>query len=158
MQKVSSKQTAIILGSLFITGLIIKMIVGTDNSISNTATGAPQPILAESKADAAANDQASKEYAVKVKSQLQVDLKSVDVHLADKGSLKWLFVTISLGEWQSLSSQSKKDLPTLLIRQMKTQFPNAGLKVSIGIDADQALAEADWTQTSNDPNIKIIGE
>lgn len=158
MQKASSKQTALILGGLFLTGLIIKIIVGTDDSISNTVTGVPQPVLVESKVNVAANEQASKKYAAKVKSQLQTDLKSVDVHLVDDGSLKWLFVTVSLLEWQSLNSQSKKDLPALLIRQMKTQFSNTGLKVSIGINADQTLAEADWTQISNDPTIKIIGE
>lgn len=153
MQKASSKQTAAVVVSLVLAAIFIKAIVGTDNSKSNTATVTQQEVPPK-----VAHKQDSKDYAAEVKSQLQADLKSADVHLADEGSLKWLFVTVTLDEWQSLNSQDKKDLTTLLIRHMKTKFPNNGLKVSIGINADQPLAEADWAQTSNGPNITVIGD
>lgn len=158
MQKVTNKQTAFIIASLVLAVVVIKIIVGGDEPKPNTATATHQEAPTATKADTTSHEQASKEYAARVKLQLQADLKTVDVHLADEGSLKWLFVTISLAEWQSLNLQNKKDLAVLLIRQMKTRFPNTGLKVSIGIDADQPLAEADWSQLSDAPEIKILGE
>lgn len=100
----------------------------------------------------------SKEYAQKIKSLLKQELKSVDVHLEDQGSLKWLFVTTRYQEWRSLSKDSRKELVELLLRHMKKNYPDNGLKVSVGVDADQPLAEGDWSQLADGPSIKLTGE
>lgn len=100
----------------------------------------------------------AKEYEKKIKSLLNQELKSVDVSLADKGSLKWLFVIVSYKEWRLLSKDSRKELVELLLRHMKQTYPNSGLKVSVGVNADQPLAEGEWSQLSDDPNVKLIGE
>lgn len=100
----------------------------------------------------------NKEYEQKIKSLLKQELKSVDVHLADEGSLKWLFVTVGYKEWRSLSKDGRKELVELLLRHMKQSYPNHSLQVSVGIDADQPLAEGSWGQLSDGPIVKIIGD
>lgn len=100
----------------------------------------------------------AKEYEKKIKSLLKQELKSVDVSLADKESLKWLFVTVSYKEWRSLTKDSRKELVELLLRHMKQTYPNHGLQVSVGINADQPLAEGQWSQLSDGPSVKLIGE
>lgn len=100
----------------------------------------------------------AKEYENKIKSLLKQELKSVDVNLADKGSLKWLFVTVSYKEWRTLSKDSRKELVELLLRHMKQTHPNSGLQVSVGVSADQPLAEGEWGQLSEGPSVRLVGE
>lgn len=100
----------------------------------------------------------AKEYAAAVKALLKKDLKTVDVHLADEGSLKWLFVVVNYNEWKSFEPENRRELVELLLRHMKKNYPNNGLKVSVGVDADQPLAEGDWTLLADGPNVKLIGE
>lgn len=100
----------------------------------------------------------NKEYEKKIKSLLKQELKSVDVHLADEGSLKWLFVTVSYKEWRSLNTDNRKELVELLLRNMKQTYPNHSLQVSVGINEDQPLAEGSWSQLSDGPSVKLIGD
>lgn len=100
----------------------------------------------------------NKKYASQVKDLLKQDLKSVDVHLADEGSLKWLFVVVSYPEWKAMSKDSRRELVELLLRHMKKNFKNNSLKVSVGANEDQPLAEGDWGQLSDVPSVKLIGE
>lgn len=100
----------------------------------------------------------TKEYENKIRSLLKQELKSVDVSLADKESLKWLFVTVSYKEWRTLSKDSRKELVELLLRHMKQTYPDSGLQVSVGVNADQLLAEGSWGQLSDGPSVKLVGE
>lgn len=100
----------------------------------------------------------TKDYEKKIKSILKQELKSVDVSLADKENLKWLFVTVSYKEWRTLTKDSRKELVELLLRHMKQQYPDSGLQVSVGVNADQPLAEGSWGQLSDGPDVKLIGE
>lgn len=100
----------------------------------------------------------SQKYEASAKGLLKHDFKSADVHLVNEGSLKWLFVVITHEEWMALNKDSRRELVGRLIRHMKTNFKESGLKLSIGISADQPLAEADWGQLSNGPSIELIGE
>lgn len=100
----------------------------------------------------------AKEYEKKIRSLLKQELKSVDVSLADKESLKWLFITVSYKEWRSLSKDSRKELVELLLRHMKQTYPDSGLQVSVGVNADQPLAEGSWGELSDGPSVKLIGE
>ena len=100
----------------------------------------------------------AKKYAASVKDLLKQDLKSVDVHLAEEGSLKWLFVVVSYNEWKSMSKDSRRELVELLLRHMKKNFPKNGLKVSVGVNADQPLGKGEWTLLADGPSVKLIGE
>jgi hypothetical protein len=100
----------------------------------------------------------SKKYEQNVTKLLKKDLKAVDVHLADEGSLKWLFVVVNYNEWKSFNRENRRELVELLLRHMKQNFPKNGLKVSVGVNADQPLAEGDWGQLSDGPSVKLVGE
>jgi len=157
--KISNKKMGIIFGCLIAGVIIIKLAVGSKEPTSSPVVTSPTEAATTAIATLPPpNEPKPQEYAVRVKLQLQENFKSVDTHLADEGSLKWLFVTISLSEWHGLNKENRHQLVDLLIRQMKQVFPNKGLKVSIGINVEQPLAEGDWTQLSSDPDIKLVGE
>jgi hypothetical protein len=103
---------------------------GTSASSARQPTVSPLP----------ANPNA-KEYAAFIKAELRKDLQTSDVHLATEGTVKWLFVAIGYGEWTSMSVQTRRELVSLLLRHLKQTYPERGLKVSVGVDADQPLAE-----------------
>lgn len=116
-------------------------------------------VIDEKKVEAQKPTQSpSKKYEKTVSDMLKKDLKSVDVHLADEGSLKWLFVVVSYQEWKAFSKDSRRELVELLLRHMKQNYPKQGLKVSVGVNADQPLAEGDWGQLSDGPSVKLVGE
>jgi hypothetical protein len=57
-----------------------------------------------------------------------------------------------------MSKDSRRELVELLLRHMKKNFKTHTLKVSIGANEDQPLAEGDWGQLSDGPSVKLIGE
>lgn len=100
-----------------------------------------------------------KEYAQKVKSLLQQDLKSVDVYIEDGGASKWMFVAIAYDEWLSMGVQDRKEMVTILLRGLREAFQdNTGLKVSVWVNERQRLAEGSWSFLSEKPEVELIGE
>lgn len=82
------------------------------------AEGKHKPVVIDQKKVESQKPAASpnKKYASQVKDLLKQDLKSVDVHLADEGSLKWLFIVVSYPEWKAMSKDSRRELVELLCR------------------------------------------
>jgi len=116
-------------------------------------------VIDEKKIENARSSQSPTEtYAQSIKKLLNQDLKSADVHLSGEGSLKWLFVAVGYQEWKGLSRENRRELVELLLRHMKQNFPTSGLKVSVGINADQPLAEGEWGRLAEGPTVKMIGE
>ena len=100
-----------------------------------------------------------KEYAQKVKSLLQQDLKSVDVYIEDGGASKWMFVAIAYDEWLSMGVQDRKEMVTILLRGLREAFQDdTGLKVSVWVNERQRLAEGSWSFLSEKPEVELIGE
>lgn len=156
MQKVTGKQTAIVLGVLVVITVLIKLVVGSDNTPVKSIN--PPSITTTSLTNDNQLTTDAKVYADKIKQKLKKDLQTIDVHLADEGSLKWLFITVSYNEWRSIKEDGRKDLVILLLRHMKQTYPNNSLQVSVGINADQPLAEGEWSQLSDGPSVKLIGD
>lgn len=155
MTKISNKQMGFVFGTLILGAILIKTVVGT----------APQPapvtapVQAEPKqSPTVTNEPSASTFATSVKIQLQKDLKSVDVDLSNEGSLRWLFIVVNYSEWKSFSKNSRRELIEYILRQMKDNYPKSGLKISIGVNSNQPLAEADWGLLSNEPEIQLIGE
>ena len=140
--------------------MITTVLIGFLISSSAFAEGKYKPVVIDQKKVESQKSAPSpnKKYASQVKDLLKQDLKSVDVHLADEGSLKWLFVVVSYPEWKAMSKDSRRELVELLLRHMKKNFKNNTLKVSVGVNEDQPLAEGDWGQLSDGPSVKLIGE
>lgn len=101
----------------------------------------------------------SAEYSKKVTALLKQDLKTVDAHLAIEGSTKWLFVTVGYSEWRGMGAANRKEMVNLLLRHMKQNYSDdySYLQVSVGVNADQPLAEGKWSPLGN-PEIELIGE
>lgn len=106
-----------------------------------------------------AKDQAEADkYAATVKALIKQDIASVDIAVKAEGSVRWMFVALSHPVWMSMSRESRNNLVILLLRDMKKTYPNSGLRVSVGVNADQPLAEGEWGQLSDGPSAKLIGE
>lgn len=105
-------------------------------------------------------EMSSDDYSKKVKALLKDSLKSVDVHLAIEGSTKWLFVAVNYSEWRNMGAINRKEMVNLLLRHMKQTYPDdyTYYQVSVGVNADQPLAEGKWSPLSNGPEIELIGE
>lgn len=155
MSKVSNKQLGIIFGGLFLGMVIIKVIVGSSAELTKTVTS---PQMPANQFPVASNEPVASSFAALVKSQLQKDLTSVDVHLSAEGSLRWLFIVVSYPEWKSFNKEGRRERIESILRQMKDNYPRSGLKVSVGASADQQFAEADWGLLSDGPSVRLVGE
>lgn len=155
MTKISNKQMGFIFCGLILGAILIKAAVGS----APHAAPVTAPVQAEPKqSPTVSNEPSASTFAASVKTQLQKDLKSVDVHLSNEGSLRWLFIVVSYSQWKSFSKDSRRELIEHVLRQMKDNYPKSGLKISVGVNANQPLAEADWGLLSNEPEIRLIGE
>lgn len=157
------KKTKELVFGLFGIFILIVILIGVfggkkDDPISvqqtmTVADSKPKDPTLPSKGDKTIN-----EYALKLKTLLRADLKTVDTHLEDQGIVKSLFVSVSLKEWHELNKDSKHKLVELILRHLRQNFKNDTVEVFIGVDADQPLAEGKWLTKIDNFDITIIGQ